>query len=153
MFSTLTSTFKQRTLMLMTASLTVLISACSNTAIQPEADSAAVDPADINGKWRIEYIQERPVIDFSPAYIEFNQGKVSGNLSCNQFSGQYTQAKNNLSFGPLVNTAKMCGHALMDQEDRISRALSRITHLRYISEKSFLMLEDKNNHTLLRLVK
>ena len=46
--------------------------------------------AELDGAWLIEYISGKPVIDYSPAFIEFdNMDKVSGNASCNTFTGTY----------------------------------------------------------------
>ncbi|MCK5880691.1 MAG: META domain-containing protein [Sinobacterium sp.] len=138
---------------LIIASLLLLIAACSSSASREDMNEDTAAALNIHGKWRVEYIQQRPVIDFSPAFIEFDQERVSGNSSCNQFSGQYKQLGNSLSFSPLISTAKMCGPALMDQEDRMNRAINRVTHAQHSTNEGFLLLLDKNNHTLFTLVK
>ena len=57
------------------------IAGCTSTI------SAAGKP-DLMGAWTVEYIGERPVIDNSPATIEFaEEGRVGGNASCNRFVG------------------------------------------------------------------
>jgi len=52
----------------------------------------------------VEFIGERPVIDNSPATIEFaGNGRVGGNASCNRFVGEYAcqdRAFPSASWGP-----------------------------------------------------
>ena len=49
---------------------------------------AASGQPELMGAWTVEYIGERPVIDNSPAFIEFaEEGRAGGNASCNRFTG------------------------------------------------------------------
>ena len=80
--------------------------------------------SDLAGAWMVEYIGERPVIDNSPATIEFaGNGRVGGNASCNRFVGEYVLSGSSLSFGKLGATKMMCPPALMEQEARFLAAL------------------------------
>ena len=80
--------------------------------------------SDLAGAWMVEYIGERPVIDNSPATIEFaGNGRVGGNASCNRFVGEYVLSGSSLSFGKLGTTKMMCPPALMEQEARFLAAL------------------------------
>jgi len=88
---------------------------------------AAAGKPDLMGAWTVEYIGERPVIDNSPAYIEFaEEGRVGGNASCNRFSGAYVLSGSSLTFSKLASTKKMCFGALMEQETRFLAALERL---------------------------
>ena len=85
---------------------------------------AAAGKPDLMGAWTVEYIGERPVIDNSPAYIEFaEEGRVGGNASCNRFTGAYVLSGSSLTFSNLASTKKMCFPALMEQEARFLAAL------------------------------
>jgi len=83
--------------------------------------------SDLAGAWVVEFIGERPVIDNSPAYIEFvEEGRVGGSSSCNRFAGAYALSGSSLTFSKLVSTKKMCFPALMEQEARFLAALERV---------------------------
>jgi heat shock protein HslJ len=89
---------------------------------------AAPGKSNLMGAWTVEYIGERPVIDNSPAYIEFaEEGRVGGHASCNRFVGEYALSGSSLSFGKLGATKMMCPPALMEQEARFLAALERVS--------------------------
>jgi heat shock protein HslJ len=97
--------------------LVIGIAGCASSLSTP-AES------DLAGAWVVEYIGERPVIDNSPATIEFaGNGRVGGNASCNRFVGEYVLSGSSLSFGKLGATKMMCPPALMEQEARFLAAL------------------------------
>ena len=100
--------------------LVIGISGCASSISTP-AES------DLAGAWVVEFIGERPVIDNSPAYIEFaEEGRVGGNSSCNRFTGAYVLSGSSLTFSKLASTKKMCFGALMEQETRFLAALERV---------------------------
>jgi heat shock protein HslJ len=97
--------------------LVIGISGCASSMSTPVE-------SDLAGAWMVEYIGERPVIDNSPATIEFaGNGRVGGNASCNRFVGEYVLSGSSLSFGKLGATKMMCPPALMEQEARFLAAL------------------------------
>ena len=101
------------------------------------------------GKWKVESIAGSPVIDRNPAYIQFTEdGRVSGNSSCNQFSGGYEQTGVQLSFGQMATTRKMCPGALMDQETRFLKSLAKVTRAEIKNE--LLLLLDAEGNTLFK---
>jgi heat shock protein HslJ len=88
---------------------------------------AATGNPDLMGAWTVEYIGERPVIDNSPAYIEFaEEGRAGGISSCNWFTGAYVHSGSSLTFSNMAFTKKMCFPALMEQEARFLAALERV---------------------------
>jgi heat shock protein HslJ len=100
--------------------LVIGISGCASSMSTPVE-------SDLAGAWTVEYIGERPVIDNSPATIEFaGDGRVGGNACCNRFSGAYWLSGSSLTFSKLVSTKKMCFPALMEQETRFLAALERV---------------------------
>jgi len=111
-------------------------------------NSSAPDTTFI-GTWQVEFIGTRPVIDYSPAVISFSaDGQLSGNASCNRFSGAYQDTPEALSIGPLATTRMMCPPALMEQEQRMLAALSEITGARV--ENNRLYLNDATGNLLFK---
>ena len=121
--------------------LLIGIAGCAATAPAPRQ-------ADLIGQWHIESIGDRPVIDRSPAAIEFtSEGRAGGNASCNRFTGAYTLSGSELSFGPLAATKMMCPDALMDQEMRFLAALERIAGVQI--RQGLLVLQDENGERVI----
>jgi heat shock protein HslJ len=66
-------------------------------------------------------------MDGVQATLEFpEEGRVSGNGSCNQFHGMVTVSGGVITFGPLATTRKMCGEAAMHQENEYLAALREV---------------------------
>ena len=110
---------------------------------------AAPGKSDPIGSWTVEYIGKRPVIDNSPAYMEFPEdGRVAGNSSCNQFTGTYELNAGSLEFSKLASTKKMCHPALMEQETRFLAATQRVAKVQFF--KGLLVLLDASDEMLFR---
>jgi heat shock protein HslJ len=80
-------------------------------------------------------------------------GRVSGALGCNRFTGTYTQDGLALEFGPLASTRMACDEEKMKTEQLLSEALSAtkqadITHLKLILQdaggKELLVLQRRD---------
>jgi len=105
--------------------------------------------AELDGIWVIEYISGKPVIDYSPAFMEFdNMDKVSGNASCNAFTGTYVLNGSSVSISKVAITRKMCPDALMEQEQRFVDALGEITRVE--SVQGLLELKNASGQTVFR---
>ncbi|WP_207062904.1 META domain-containing protein [Motiliproteus sp. SC1-56] len=77
----------------------------------------------------------------------YMDGRVSGFLGCNQFTGQYVTAPPKaLRFEGIANTRKMCMDG-MAQEQALSEALLATTHYEITGEK--LVLFNQQNQVLL----
>lgn len=75
-------------------------------------------------KWRLEDFAGVGVMDRAQATLAFpEEGKASGNGSCNQFRGMVTMSGASITFGSLAATRKFCGEAVMQQETRYLAAL------------------------------
>ncbi len=75
----------------------------------------------------VEWIGEHPLIDNSHLTLTLDSdGRAFGSGGCNHWFASYKLDGNNLSFGPLGSTRKMCAEALMDQEQRYFEALSKV---------------------------
>ncbi|NRB22720.1 META domain-containing protein [Shewanella sp.] len=116
------------------------LSACQSTA-GPEP--LAIE---LTGTWHIEVIAGDPVIDYSPAQLIFSQeGKLSGNNSCNSFFGEYSQQGSSITLSPTGSTMKACVDALMEQEQRVMTAMPKVTSGQIV--KNQLVLQDANGKT------
>jgi heat shock protein HslJ len=128
------------------SSLFLGLSACQTS---PTLDTPTIV---LEGTWYIEAVQDKAVIDYSPAQLIFAQdGKLSGNNSCNQFFGQYQLNGQQLKLLPAGNTMKACVDALMDQEQRVMQAMKQITQAS--EAKGKLLLKDIDGNTQLILSK
>ncbi|MCE9677740.1 META domain-containing protein [Shewanella sp. AS1] len=133
----------------MSKSLLFVACAALLTACQSPSSSDHKD-LEIMGTWHIEKVQDKGVIDYSPAQLTFGEdGKLSGNNSCNQFIGQYQLDGNQLTLTPAGSTMKACVEALMDQEQRVMQALTTVTQASI--SKGKLRLKDADNKTQLIL--
>jgi heat shock protein HslJ len=104
----------------------------------------------IIGTWIVERINERPVIDRSPASLDFGeQGKLSGNASCNNYFGTYEKEGTNLTLNAVGKTNKICiVEALMEQEARLMEALPAVSS--YEISDGILTLKDGSGKTVFR---
>ncbi|WP_076540798.1 META domain-containing protein [Shewanella sp. UCD-KL21] len=122
------------------------LSACQSTPPQVEA-------VNLLGSWHIETALSNPVIDNSPAQITFaEEGKLSGNNSCNRFFGDYSQQQDLLSLTPAGTTRMACVEVLMQQEQDIMKAMPLVSNIKQ-SASGKLLLKSEDGATLLVLVK
>lgn len=104
------------------------------------------EPVDsgLTAEWIVEFIYEQPVIDRSPASINFVEDNVlAGNASCNRYFGTYAQEDSNLTLNVTGKTNKMCIlDSLMEQEARFLAALPQVTSFEIREGILFLLDED-----------
>jgi len=79
----------------------------------------------IEGNWRIESIEGRPVRGPRPATIAFNGNRISGHSGCNGFGGSFRFDRGRLIAGPLISTKMACPGPAMEQEQALMRLLSQ----------------------------
>lgn len=113
------------------------------------ACAGAQDEPELLGGWMLEYVDGLPVIDRSPAFIEFSEdGRVGGDASCNRFSGGYEQSGTTLALDEVAATRRMCSETLNDQELRVLQVLSRVAGWRI--ENGLLLLLDADGAEVIR---
>lgn len=68
------------------------------------------DPATLlHGEWVVERLDGAPVVTGSQVTIQFDtDGRISGNASCNRFTGGFTLTGESLSLGRPAATMMMC---------------------------------------------
>jgi len=105
---------------LLVFALGLILSACG--AIEPEAN--------LDGTaWKlVTYRKNAPIPGTTPT-LAFEDGKVSGNASCNSFGGAYQVQGENIQFGELFLTAMACMNpeGIMEQEVDYMQMLMQVT--------------------------
>lgn len=71
----------------------------------------------LDGDWRIEALFGRPVSRETRPTISFRGGRVSGNASCNNFSGSFRFVRGRLTVGPLASTRKFCSRRVQNVQE------------------------------------
>lgn len=101
------------------------------------------------GTWHVDYIEGAGVVDRSPARYRFDDNlRVSGNASCNSFTGTYQLVDGAIVMGNLASTRMMCPPALMEQERRFMAAMQRVH--RWEDKNGLMYLYDKRDQELFR---
>ena len=106
--------------------------------------------------WKLVEIAGTPVAEGSKASLDFlDTGKpdsrVSGNASCNKFSGKAKIAGTSIQFGPLISTKMACAAASLNaQEMEYLRALQNAE--RWEMKDHTLAIYSKGSEKPLRFV-
>lgn len=100
-------------------------------------------------KWKVIKLEGLSKLEETPS-IEFieSENKVNGFAGCNNFFGSFALNGNNLSFGPLGMTRKMCPD--MSAENYMVGHLDQINS--YEFSDGTLILKNKNNDPLIHCV-
>lgn len=99
------------------AGLGLLLSGCASDPVQLEVGRTYV----------VEWIGARPLIDRSHLTLTLDDdGRAFGSGGCNHWFASYRLDGDQLSFGPLGSTRKLCAEALMEQEQRFFEALGTV---------------------------
>ena len=71
------------------------------------------------------------------ATARFEEGKVSGNAGCNNFSASYTISGEDLTIGPAMATRRLCAEpiGIMEQEQQYLQALQQAHSYQLGSDK------------------
>jgi len=106
----------------------------------------------VGTKWRLEDLAGTGVLDRVQPTLEFaEEGKVSGNGSCNQFRGTVTISGDAIAFTPLATTRKFCGEAVTHQENEYLAALREAQ--RFEVKAPFLYIVASNRAKPLRFIR
>lgn len=122
-------------------------------ALALPATALAARPASPQGRWLVEDIRNRGVIDNLQTTLEIDaKGQVSGRGGCNGYGGSATIRRDRITFSPMASTRMACVPAVMDQENRFHKALARVVRWR-IAPTGQLLLLDRSGRAVLRLAK
>jgi len=81
---------------------------------EPRALPAA---SPVEGNWRIEALNGRPVLRGTNPSVTFDKGRITGNAGCNRFNGSYQFARGRLNAGPLASTRMACLDRARSQQE------------------------------------
>ena len=103
--------------LLLLAAVGVALSGCAGDAVKLKQDHSYV----------VEWIGERPLMDYAHLTVTLGaDGRAYGNGGCNHWFAPYTLKGDELSFGKVGKTRKLCAPALMEQEQRFLQALETV---------------------------
>jgi len=123
-------------------SIALLLAAGCGSKEPVPVNPEAVRQSLLNKKWFCKNIFQRDVKGESPLTLEFkDDGTVSGNGGCNDFTGPYTLAEHDLTIGPLAATKKFCGSAADEQEYTYMTFLAKIIRLKVEDDELELYME------------
>jgi len=86
----------------------------------------------IQGQWQLVSYgspsAQTPAVPDVEASIEFNtEGRISGNVGCNSFGGEYTVDGNTITFGSIMSTMMACMGPVEEQESAVLSVLQKST--------------------------
>src|SRR5690606_8476097 len=102
---------------------------CLPVALAIALLGCAADPLQLEQErsYRVEWLGERPLIDRSHLTLTLGtDGRAYGTAGCNHWFASYELSGQQLRFGAVGSTRKLCAPALMEQEQRFLDALSEI---------------------------
>lgn len=117
------------------------------------AAASVAEETDLSGTaWLAEDIDRRGVLDRARTTVEFlKPGQVGGLAGCNRFFGPVRLDGRAMSFGNLASTRKMCANdALMNQEQRFLRTLSRASRFEVTHGGQIMVVYDEAGEQILR---
>ena len=106
------------------------------------------EPASLlqGAEWSVVEIGGTPVIAESKVTLDFAQdGRVSGQASCNSFTSAYTLSGEGLTISKAAGTRMMCDPALMDQEGRFLDALGGVQSFSLAADGALLLKTSKGS--------
>ena len=98
-------------------SVTVFVGRRAYKGCGGEAREAGPGRVAIEGSWRIESLHGRPVAPTTSPSVTFRDGRMSGNASCNRFTGSYRFERGRLTAGPLAGTKMFCSQRVQNVQE------------------------------------
>ena len=122
-------------------------------SVAPEAATPSQSAGLSGGAWRLEDLAGTPAVPGVDATLEFLEGdRVSGNASCNRFTGTVKVSGTSIAFGPLAATRMACVSPPANaQETAYLKALNDAE--RFVLEGSLLQIFSKGQAQPLRFAR
>lgn len=132
-----------------------IIAAASLLVLPAHAQPQASQPASaslLEGDWTIEAVGGRPVARGTTPAVAFHDARISGNASCNRFSGSFRFERGHLTTGPLGTTRMACVQRAQNLQERtVLRVLGK--RLRVSRNRSGTLVLTSPQGETLRLVR
>lgn len=125
----------RRTALLVTA-LLLLVTGCTAPIAASPSPALTLEGT----SWLVTQINGTAVLKVTTPTMDFADGRVSGNNSCNQYSGAYTLNGTQFSVDQPLNTQMACAPDVMAQEQAFMAGLVAVTQVR-TSETGLEMLD------------
>jgi len=91
-------------------------------------------------EWTVDEIDGKPLVAGSQVTLAFAQdGRLSGNASCNRFMSEYTLSGEGLAISQAAGTRMMCDEALMAQEHTFLGALGQVQNFSIEADGALLL--------------
>ncbi|GEM_PF-6834345 len=108
-----------------------------------------VQTQNILGKWKVTNIQNVTLVDETNAFFNFQMEEVlSGNTSCNNYTGSFKVKGKTISISKTGATKKLCFGKLNNYEFLFFESLNRVN--RFEIERNFLTLFDEEGKVLFK---
>lgn len=101
----------------------------------------------LNGGWKVLQVNNKPP-ESIPGVIYFNDGRFSGQASCNSFNGEYVVQGKKLSTGQMAITRKACPEEAMMKEQTLIAAWSEVSQ--YAIDEGQLLLKDPTGKVVIK---
>ena len=89
-------------------------------------------PAELVGKWDLQTIHGKEVLEDGETMLEFNdEGRMAARAGCNSIMSSYELAKDGISFGQGATTMMACPEPLMEQEQKFIKAMETVSDYRF----------------------
>lgn len=113
-----------------------VLSACGALGAQPGADLAGTS-------WILTAYGDKQPIETKPT-LRFDEERVFGSASCNDYGGSYQVSGNSISFSELFNTEMFCmePEGIMDQESLFLQMLGNVERFEMSENQLFLFTSD-----------
>lgn len=111
--------------------------------LSPEPEAVVTMPQLAGREWMVARIDGEPLLQTTRATVRFGEdGRISGNASCNAFTGSFKLNAGILTIAPLATTRKACVPQLMEQEQAIISVLQTVSYVE-IDETGLLTLQNE----------
>lgn len=116
-------------------------------------DGCGGDPASLlhGGEWVVEDIASAGIIDRSRVTVGFGaDGRVSGQASCNRYTGEYELTGEGLRIARAAVTKRACAAALMRQEQRFLAVLAAVQRFGFTADGALVLIASDGRRVVAR---
>jgi len=116
----------------------LLVTSCNETKKVSKASSKEI----VSGKYEILNVQDATLSSKVFFEVTTSENRVFGKTGCNNFSGNYVIAGNEITFTPFISTKMYCEEHVMKVEDAILKAFSGSRKFNFDNNMFTLVNED-----------
>jgi heat shock protein HslJ len=119
------------------AGLAALVIGCASAPPAPQGEQAVPGAQYLSGtEWELSDLGGTPVLeDRKPTMAFVEPGRISGNGSCNRYSGSVDIGDGTLKVGPLASTRMACSPEIDVQERAFLAALQNVRRMELVGSE------------------